>query len=331
MTDQPGSAVVKPLPADQDPESCRMTVGEHLGELRLRLILALAGFGVAAVLCLVFGEHVVAAFCRPLIQSMHAAGMNPQIYYREISDTFMVYIEISLISAAAIASPWIVYQLWQFVAAGLYPEERRTITKYVPLSLTLLVSGMLMLYFFVLPISIDFFFSFSSRLPISTPAWPVHAQTLTTQPAVQLPVLAADPANPSPNSLWINAAEHRVKLFFDGKTLSLPFAPDNTVTPIITLPEYIDMVVRMLIMFGLAFQLPLVLLALVKIGILDLSMLRSMRKYFYFGLTVLAGFIVPDVVTGMIALMIPLILLFELGVLLAWWHQRREADSAEGF
>lgn len=324
MPDNSTLVFAKPVPIDHDPESCRMTIGEHLGELRFRLIMAMAGFGIVAVLCLIFGERVVAAFCRPLFHSMHSAGMNPQIYYREISDTFLVYIEISLISAAAIASPWIVYQLWLFVAAGLYPQERRTITRYVPLSLTLLISGMLMLYFFVLPISIDFFLSFSSGLPISTPTWPVPPGTTTTQPAVQLPVLAADPSHPPANSLWINAAEHRVKLFFDGRTLVLPFGPANAVTPIITLPEYIDMVVRMLIMFGLAFQLPLVLLALVRIGILDLPMLRSMRKYFYFALTVLAGFIVPDVVTGMIALMVPLLLLYELGVLLAWWHERRD-------
>ena len=69
----------------------------------------------------------------------------------------MVFIDISLISAAALASPWILYQLWQFVAAGLYPHERKYVTRYLPLSIALLISGMLFVYFLVLPWTLEFF------------------------------------------------------------------------------------------------------------------------------------------------------------------------------
>src|SRR5690606_566512 len=109
---------------DFDPDEYRMTIGEHLDELRRRLILGLIGFAVALAFCLAFGRQVTAAFCAPLIETLQSRGLNPQVYYTDVADAFMVFLKISLISAAAIASPWLLFQLWQFVAAGLYPHER---------------------------------------------------------------------------------------------------------------------------------------------------------------------------------------------------------------
>src|SRR5262245_52496948 len=66
-----------------DPEQYRMTVGEHLEELRRRLILGLAGFAVVLVFCLIFGQRVMTAFCAPLFESMLQRNLNPQLYYTE--------------------------------------------------------------------------------------------------------------------------------------------------------------------------------------------------------------------------------------------------------
>jgi sec-independent protein translocase protein TatC len=107
----------------------------------------------------------------------------------------------------------------------------------------------------------------------------------------------------------------------------LAFGSGNAVTPIITLATYFEMVIGLLLSFGIAFQLPLVVLALVRIGILEIETLRKGRRIVYFVLTVISAVIVPDVVTGMIALMIPLVLLYELGILLAKWSQKK-ADAA---
>ena len=106
-----------------------MTIGEHLEELRRRLILSLIGFGIVFGVCLLFGQQVMAAFCRPLISVLQQYEVNPQIYFTQVSDPFMVFIKVSLVSACAIAAPWMVYQLWLFVAAGLYPHERKIVTR----------------------------------------------------------------------------------------------------------------------------------------------------------------------------------------------------------
>src|SRR3954447_26268021 len=103
---------------DFDPNEYRMTIGEHLEELRGRLILGLMGFVVAACITLPLGKRVINVFCRPLTNALWRCNMNPQMYYREAAEPFMVYMNISLISAGVLASPWLLYQLWKFVAAG---------------------------------------------------------------------------------------------------------------------------------------------------------------------------------------------------------------------
>src|SRR5947207_2019009 len=150
-----------------DPDEYRMTIGEHLEELRTRLILALVGFVLACVVCFIFGDRVVWYFCRPLAMALEANKLPPTVYAVEVGEKFMVYVKISMITAFAFASPWIVYQIWQFVAAGLYPNERRYITKYVPLSIGLLITGMLFVYFFVLPWTLEFVILFSIGVPMS--------------------------------------------------------------------------------------------------------------------------------------------------------------------
>jgi sec-independent protein translocase protein TatC len=107
----------------------------------------------------------------------------------------------------------------------------------------------------------------------------------------------------------------------------LAFGSGNAVTPIITLATYFEMVIGLLLSFGLAFQLPLVVLALVRIGIMEIATLRKMRRIVYFILTIISAVIVPDVVTGMIALVVPLVLLYELGILLAKWGEKARQDA----
>src|SRR4051812_11810382 len=154
---------VAPPPSTQpqyDPDDYRMTIGEHLEELRRRMIIALLGLAVSLILCFVFGDKVFEAFCWPLTRVLKQMGLNPQLHYRELGEGFLVWLQVNLITATAIASPWIVYQLWLFVAAGLYPHERKYVTRYAPMSIGLLIGGMVFVYVLVLPWSITFFLDF---------------------------------------------------------------------------------------------------------------------------------------------------------------------------
>ena len=121
--------------AHDNPEHYRMTVGEHLEELRTRLVHGLLGFVLAAAICLaLFRPYIFPIFIHPLSASRSfAAGSAPSIVYTEPAQPFIVYMEVSFICGAVLASPWLLRQLWLFVAAGLYAKERKLITKYLAL------------------------------------------------------------------------------------------------------------------------------------------------------------------------------------------------------
>lgn len=307
----------------ENPEEYRMTLGEHLEELRWRLILALGGMAVVLVFCLIFGNTVTSYFCAPLYNTLKDADINPQLYYTSVGESFMVYIHISLICAGAIAAPWILYQLWLFVAAGLYPKERKTITRYLPLSIGLLVAGMLFVYFFVLPWTLQFFIQWGTSIPIPPQKTAIVAQD-KTPPLMTVPAIEGDPESPGNQTLWYNTLEKKLKYHINDKTNVIQFLPLSLVAPHITLQTYIDMVMMMLITFALAFQLPIVVMALIRIGIVQVPALKKARKMVYFVLMVLAACITPgDVITATVALMVPLILLYELGIFLGIRGQKR--------
>ena len=311
----------KPETEKEDPDAYRMTIGEHLEELRGRMFRAIIGLAVIAIVCFCFGNDVLILFCRPIYQAQFSGHLNTQLYTTELDEGFMIWLKVNLITAAVIASPWILYQFWQFIAAGLYPNERKYITKYIPLSVTLMILGVMLVYFGVLPWTCKFFYGFNDS--VGTP----EKQLITTEkytPTV-VPHLWGNPAHPQIGEIWIDDSQGKVNLYLSDKTVrSLTFNADSLLASHVTLTDYIDMVVGLVITFALAFQLPLVVLALVKIGIIQLDTLRGARRYVYFSMSILAAVLAPhDVVTAQVALMVPLVLLFELGVFLA---RRSEAS-----
>lgn len=304
-----------------DPDSYRMTVGEHLEELRMRLIFALIGFAVVLGVCLYFGTDVLSAFCAPLVNTLKKYDINPQVVTDEVGEGFMTFIRISVICALALASPWILYQAWQFVAAGLYPHERKYVTRYLPLSITLLISGMLFVYFLVLPWTLEFFIAFSTGVPLRmTKTEVVTTQPLSAQSLLQVPLLRGDPpkAERRDGMIYFDQSQLRLKIMIKGVPRVIAINSDLLLAPEIKLSTYIDLVVGMLITFALSFQLPLVVLALERIGIIEIEALQSARRYVYFGMSIIAAAITPgDVITATIALIVPLCALYELGIWLA--------------
>ena len=313
----------------EDPEQYRMSIGEHLEELRHRMIMALVGFVIVLFACLYFGNHVVAYFCRPLLLTLKANGLPPTMFERQLGGTFMTYLNISMISAAAISAPWAVYQIWMFVAAGLYPHERRVVMRYAPLSISLLVGGMLFVYFLVLPWTIEFFIGWAIDMPIPD----IGAKAIVTPdvPLPTIPVLKGDPdmSGLAVGSYWFNDLDGKLKfLIAPGKMRSFELAPMSLVVPQYELHDYVRLVVVMLLMFGLAFQLPIVVAALLKVGIVEADMLRAGRKYVYFALLIISAAITPgDVITATIALMFPLIALYEFGIILGAGLKKEPVDA----
>jgi Sec-independent protein secretion pathway component TatC len=187
---------------------------------------------------------------------------------------------------------------------------------------------MLFVYFLVLPWTLEFFIAFSTDVPLPAQKSPVVQLEPNNRPSGVM-MIAGDPANPTPGEMWFDTTQKRLKFFINGEVKIISFSAQNLIATEYNMPEYIDLVVGMLLTFGLSFQMPLVVMALARIGIVEIDMLRSFRKYVYFAMSIIAAAITPgDVITATVALMIPLCLLYELGIWLAVMGERRSARES---
>jgi len=178
-------------------------------------------------------------------------------------ETATIFFMVCLVAGLVIASPWVFYQLWAFVAAGLYRHERHYVTKFLPVSLGLFLSGVFLCFFWVLPVTLTFLLEFNVWLGI--------------EPTLRL----AD---------WMSFA---------------------TILPLI---------------FGICFQTPLVMLFLALIGIFTSADFRSKRRIAILVMMVIGAVITPSQdPISMLMLAVPMILLYEIGIVMV---VRRESTVA---
>src|SRR5688572_25805431 len=117
--------------------------------------------------------------------------------------------------------------------------------------------------------------------------------------------------------MWIDAAAGRINVLVNGRLRRVAFAPQSLVVPQYNLKDYINLAVMMLLMMGLAFQFPIVVTVLLKVGMVEADQLRAGRRYVDFALLIVAAAITAgDVITATVALLLPLISLYEGGIIL---------------
>lgn len=240
-----------------------MSFGEHLEELRLRLIYALAGLVLVFIVCLFFRFSLFRLMWRPMervlaARQTGAAAGGPMLTSRPVftepSSAFLTTIKVSFVAAFVIASPWVLYQMWAFISAGLYPHERRYVYVLGPFSLLSFAAGVLFCYLLLMPIGLDFLIGQGSRMG----------------------ALAMIKVN-----------------------------------------SYFSFALTLMLVFGVAFQLPLVMMFLSKTGLVSIEAFRRRRRYAILVMVILAAvFTPPDVVTQLL-LAGPLILLYELGIIMS--------------
>lgn len=223
----------------------------HLVELRDRLVKA--SIGVALVCAALFywpGPKVIYDFmAQPMVASVGAGKMIAT----GIISPFMVPMKVTLVVALLVSLPWVLYQLWAFIAPGLYAHEKRLIAPLVISSSLLFIGGVAFCYFFVFG---------------------------------------------------------RVFQFISG------FAPD-TITVMPDVENYLDFVMGMCLAFGATFEVPVVVVILVRMGLVSVAKMKEVRAYVIVGAFVVAAVITPPDAVSMFSLAIPMCLLFELGLLLA--------------
>ncbi len=222
----------------------------HLIEFRKRVIRSIIFF-----LILFFGlfwkdEKLYTFIAKPLLKQLPAGG---QLIATEITSPFTVPMKLALVTALILAIPYILYQLWAFVAPGLYKQEKKTILPFLIASIVLFYLGMIFAFYIICPLALGFF----------------------THTAPQGVLVMTD------------------------------------------IRYYLDFILLILFSSGIAFQVPVVTLALIQAGIATTQQLSYIRPYVIVGAFVLGMLLTPPDVVSQILLALPMWGLFEAGLLLS--------------
>lgn len=144
----------------------RMSLGDHLEELRRRIIYALAGLAATTGVSMIFGRHLIALLTAPFVEVLRESGMDARPAVLTVTDAFGTYFRVSLLAGIILGSPWIFYQMWRFIAAGLRPREKRYVRWAVPFSAGLFVCGAVFFLTVVADPMLRFFMRFATWLDV---------------------------------------------------------------------------------------------------------------------------------------------------------------------
>ncbi len=222
----------------------------HLVELRNRLIRALFAIGIVFLFLFPWAKELYALLAQPLLASLPKGG---QMIATDVVGVFMVPMKVALMVAFLVALPYVLYQVWAFVAPGLYAHEKRLALPLVSASVILFFVGMAFAYFLVFPTV----FGFMARIAPEGVAWMTDIE------------------------------------------------------------KYLSFVLSTFIAFGVTFEVPVIVIVLVRMRVVSVETLREWRPYVIVGAFVVGAIFTPPDVISQLLLAIPLCLLYELGLLLA--------------
>ena len=147
----------------------------HLSELRKRLIHSFIFLILFFICCYVFAEHIYGFLVDPFAKAVKDDGTDRRLIFTALQETFLTYLKVSFFVAFFITFPFILIQIWKFIAPGLYKHEKLAILPYLILTPILFFLGGILVYYLIMPLAIKFFLSFessgiSTNLPIQLEA-----------------------------------------------------------------------------------------------------------------------------------------------------------------
>ena len=284
---------------------------EHLTELRQRLIYSVAAFLVGMIICFTFGSALLDFLLGPIERTMRSLGNpNPVMQYTAPQEYFFTLIRISVVAGLTVSFPIIAYQLWRFVAPGLYKNEKNAFLPFIISSPLLFLLGAAFAHYVVVPLAMAFFLGFAD-LPSFVTAIMTEA-VLPTDGSVQLPTAAAGQEVPA---IVAPVTDRGVDIVFNSKV-----------------NETLDITLKMIVAFGICFQHPVLLTLMGTAGLASSRGLRQVRKYAVVGILVVAALVTPPDVTTQLILFVVVYGLYEISIHLVAAVERRKdrAARAEG-
>ena len=274
------------MSTNEDIEDSAAPLIEHLAELRTRLLWSLLAFIIAMVACFSFGSAILDFLLIPIENTMRALGnQNPVMQYTAPQEYFFTLIRISMVGGLALSFPVIAYQMWRFVAPGLYRSEKQAFLPFLIASPVLFLAGASFAHFVVVPMAMKFFLGFADL-----PSYVAALVTGQGKPA---------------------SSEHGIEIVFNGKV-----------------NETLDITLKMIVAFGLCFQLPVLLTLMGKAGLASSRGLRSVRKYAIVAILTVAALVTPPDVTTQVILFTVVYGLYEISIYLVQWVEKKKDEEA---
>ncbi len=241
-------------------DQAEYTLFDHLLELRNRLLRAIIFVLVIFCSLLYFAQDIYQYLALPLLATMPE---GTQMIATDVASPFFAPFKLTLVLSVFLAMPFILFQIWSFVAPGLYKNERRLIVPLMIGSTLLFFGGIIFAYFLVFPVIFAFF-----------------------------------------NSV----------------------APEG-VTIATDISSYLDFVLKLFFAFGAAFEIPVIIILLCWTGVTTPESLRNKRPYIIVGAFVVGMLLTPPDIISQTLLAVPMLLLFELGIVISAFYSKSEADS----
>lgn len=250
-----GSPALKAEDSTEDGEEKKgpdrpMTLMEHLGELRTRLMRSIIAVALAFSVCYSFAEFLFRELCRPVVEALPPGS---KLIFTALPEAFFVHLQVGFVAAVFVASPYIFYQIWGFIAPGLYDEEKQHMVPVAICSAFFFIMGASFCYFVVFPFAFTFFVGYANES------------------------IAAMPS----------------------------------------LSEYLGFALKLLIAFGLIFEMPLFALFLARMGIITATMMREVRRYAVLVIFIVAAILTPPDVVSQLLMATPMLILYECSIWVA--------------
>ncbi len=247
---------------EEEKQERGMTLMEHLGELRTRLVRSFIAVGLAFAVCYTFSEQLFAELCKPLLAALPEGS---KLIFTALPEAFFVYLKVGLVAAVFVASPFLFYQIWSFIAPGLYDDEKKYVIPMALISAIFFISGASFCFFVVFPYAFTFFVGFASE------------------------EIAAMPS----------------------------------------LGEYLGFSLKLLIAFGLIFEMPLFTFFLSRLGLVTAARMRNFRRYAILCIFIIAAILTPPDVISQLLMAMPMMILYEVSIGVAAVFGKKKKQDTE--
>lgn len=247
-------------------DGAKMSFFDHLNELRKRIIYSAAAILIGAFVGFAVAKKVLNFVARPMVMALRAAHLEDKLIFTHPAGYLNLVLTLGLYLGVVMASPFVLYQIWLFIAPGLYKHERRAVAAFIAPSVFLFFTGIAFAYYVILPYLLKFLVSFQGNGPF---------------------------------------------------------------TPLISIEEYFDLVLIVLLGIGVVFELPMLIYVLSLFGIVTPKFLIRNFRYAILIIAIVAAIITPTPdATTMLVFMAPMIVLYLVGIAVSWFVARGKLRAA---